>query len=261
MVEPSDEVRQGQAFLPMHWGTRFLGGRGAHGINTLTVPALDPSSRQPELKHAAVRVTRAALPWRFTAFGFPAQGSAIALLDALSRLMQQFAFGSVVPFGRDAEGVLLRLADAEAPPAAILESLDAQFGLADPRAMRFDDSRLGTGRRIDVADGRLRAVRLAGGIEDVVAESWLKEWLIEGTPVDSIRRLLFLPSRTAPVQRAARGRIVCNCLNVSSDEIEACLSGLAGPPEARLASLCEQLRCGTQCGSCLPELKQRVRTA
>ena len=40
------------------------------GVNALTTPARCPVSEQPELKHAAVRVTKAELPWRLAAFGY-----------------------------------------------------------------------------------------------------------------------------------------------------------------------------------------------
>ena len=50
----------------MHWGRASLSGDDdAGGVNELTNAACDPDSRQPEFKHAAIRVTRAA-------FGFEA---------------------------------------------------------------------------------------------------------------------------------------------------------------------------------------------
>ncbi|MCX7902783.1 MAG: molybdopterin-dependent oxidoreductase, partial [Burkholderiaceae bacterium] len=61
----NDAVPMGQAFVAMHWGPEFVGGAAAEpaqGVNAVTLEALDPVSRQPELKHAAVRVQRAALP-------------------------------------------------------------------------------------------------------------------------------------------------------------------------------------------------------
>ena len=33
-------------------------------LREVTLPALDPVSRQPELKHCAVRISKAELPWR-----------------------------------------------------------------------------------------------------------------------------------------------------------------------------------------------------
>jgi assimilatory nitrate reductase catalytic subunit len=48
----------------MHWGSRFASGSG---INVLTTGAFDPVSKQPELKHAAVQVTRLAMARQMTA--------------------------------------------------------------------------------------------------------------------------------------------------------------------------------------------------
>jgi assimilatory nitrate reductase catalytic subunit len=56
----------------------------------------------------------------------------------------------------------------------------------------------------------------------------------------------------------SRGRIVCNCLNVSEAEINAALDGMQGAPEVVLASLQQNLKCGASCGSCAPEVKRMV---
>ena len=37
--------------------------------------------------------------------------------------------------------------------------------------------------------------------------------------------------------------------------------GYLNTDEARLASLQDALKCGTNCGSCIPELKRKVRAA
>jgi assimilatory nitrate reductase catalytic subunit len=39
------------------------------------------------------------------------------------------------------------------------------------------------------------------------------------------------------------------------------LSRCGGTPDERLASLQSALKCGTNCGSCLPELKRMVRAS
>ena len=59
----SDAGRPGSAYLPMHWGSATLAGRDSTGVNAVTAKASCPASKQPELKHAAVRIVegRAAL--------------------------------------------------------------------------------------------------------------------------------------------------------------------------------------------------------
>ncbi|MCA1978284.1 MAG: (2Fe-2S)-binding protein, partial [Thiobacillus sp.] len=56
-----------------------------------------------------------------------------------------------------------------------------------------------------------------------------------------------------PAAGAGRGRIVCNCLNVAEPDIVAAIA--AG---ADLGALQETLKCGTECGSCVPELKRLI---
>ena len=53
----TDAVPPGVAFAPFHWGALHLAA-GEHALNEVTSPALDPVSRQAELKATAVRVER-----------------------------------------------------------------------------------------------------------------------------------------------------------------------------------------------------------
>lgn len=252
-----DTLRPGQVFLPMHWGARYLGGRDSLGVNGLTLPACDKDSRQPELKHCAVRITRAELPWRLAAFGYAALGSAASLLDALAPLLREFAFASAALIGNEVEeGVLLRVADVRAPAASMIEDIDRRFGLAHADVLRYDDARLGVGRRVAIQHGRLRGVRLSGDTTQLAAEGWLREWLIAGESVNAIRRFLLAPTAQAPAGFAPSGRIVCSCFNVSQSRIEQTLAALGGSPRERLISLQGALNCGTNCGSCLPELRR-----
>jgi assimilatory nitrate reductase catalytic subunit len=255
-AQPSEEVASGQAFIAMHWGERFLG--GARGVNTLTLRAFDPVSKQPELKHAAVHVTRAELPWRLVAFGFPGAGAATRLADRLAALSATLPFSSIVLIGRDAEGVQLRAAAAAPPDAATLAALDAALGLDGSDAIRYDDAPRGIGRRIAVRDGRLAAVRLCGDAAATAAEAWLRDWMLRGEPVTQIRRALLAPTGAAPVRTVAASRIVCNCLNVSERTIRGALPALPHSPGDALRALQVRTACGTSCGSCVPEVRRII---
>jgi len=177
------DLPRGVAFIPMHWGGRFLGG---HGVNALTIGALDPASRQPELKHCAVRVEPASLPWRLTASSPAADAS--QLMNELDPLM------SAAPYA--------------------LRTLD-RFGvrLAIAAARRLPDATL----------TRLRELFDGGQVEIGAAAA------------------------------AMRGRTLCNCFDVAEADIDAAIA--AG---ATLARVQKELKCGTNCGSCLPELRRKV---
>jgi assimilatory nitrate reductase catalytic subunit len=258
-VEASDTLRSGQAFVPMHWGSRFLSGSGTNGgglgVNAVTSPALDPDSRQPELKHAAVRIEAAGLHWPLVAFGYAPDGNVLKLLERVRERLPTLPFASCALIGRDPGGVLLHAAAESALAPEWLTGIDALFGLDRERVLRYDDARRGVSRRVRVGDGRIIAVRLAG---DVQAAAWLKDWLVRQEPVAALGRLLLLPGATAPAGFAPRGRVLCNCWNVAESEIVDFVAALPANEVDALAALQADLKCGTQCGSCLPEVKRLV---
>ncbi len=55
-VTVTTDIRPGVVFLPMHWGTRLGGERGR--ANNLTSSIVDPMSKEPDLKYAAVQVRK-----------------------------------------------------------------------------------------------------------------------------------------------------------------------------------------------------------
>ncbi|HEX2830803.1 MAG TPA: molybdopterin-dependent oxidoreductase [Burkholderiales bacterium] len=255
-VEASFEVKPGQIFLPMHWGSAHLGGSGANGINGVTLSKLDAVSRQPELKHCAVRITKIELPWRLVAFAYPQDGDALALAQVARRWLPGFSFATCVLVGVERQGVLFRAAAPGAVEPRAIEAIDAIFGLDDEDTLRYDDGRRGVGRRIRMSGGAIDAVRLAG---DVGAEAWLRDLFDRREAVANVGALLLAPAARLPVP-VSRGKTVCSCLNVSEAAICEFVAGAAGDADP-LAALQSTLKCGTQCGSCLPEVKRLIASA
>jgi assimilatory nitrate reductase catalytic subunit len=179
----------------------------------------------------------------------------LRLQSALKPYLRQFAYASCTLFGRDRMGVFFRAADDYPATPELLAGIEALFGIAGETVLRYDDKRRGNARHILVQDGTLQALSLAG---DVAAERWLREYLETEQPVAALGRLLLQPSAVAPQGFKSRGRIVCNCFNVAEAEINDALEELDGPAEARLAALQGRLKCGTNCGSCVPELKKII---
>jgi len=261
-IEADDSVRSGQACLPMHWGKRWLGGKESAGVNGLTTPAFDPISRQPELKHAAVKVSVADLSWRMVAFVALPEAEVMALHDALQPLQQDIAWLSAVPMGRqEISGVLVRAAHAGAPDAAWLDRLDRLLDLAGTDVTRYDDARRGSARRLRIAGDHLIAARLSGGIDAVASAEWLREWMLAGRGVAAIRRQLLMPMASPPADFKPAGRVLCNCFGVTESAVSAALAEAEGSAGQRLVNLQARLKCGTNCGSCLPELRGLAKTA
>jgi assimilatory nitrate reductase catalytic subunit len=264
-AQASDEVGLSQAFIAMHWGAEYLSGLSSTGeplagVNALTTSAYCPGSKQPELKHAAVKVLKAELPWTLLAVGWLPEAQALTAREGLRALMARFPFASCVPFGRERTGVLFRAAAHDAPEPAVIDQIEALLGLATADALRYADKRLGqrrTARLVREGEAtRLEAFVLAG---DTRAEIWLKPLLQDELPAAAYGRLLLMPGARAPVAVVAKGRQVCTCFNVTEDAIQARLQTCEGTDDQRLAALQAGLRCGTNCGSCVPELKRLVR--
>ncbi len=247
-------VAPGQAFLPMHWGSRYLSGAG---INALTLPVIDPKSFQPELKHCAIKISKAALPWRLIAFGTPRDGDALAQLARVQAWLPEFEFASCALMP-DAGGVLLRAAAGAAPATDVLDAIHALLELDSGDVLRYDDPARGNARRVCIDGERVVAVCLSG---EGGSESWLREFHAQGLPAAALGSLLLAPGTKAPAGAVSRGRIICSCHGIGETAIVSALQGAAGDATARLGSAQQQLLCGTQCGSCLPELRKLAAAA
>ncbi|MCY7314738.1 MAG: molybdopterin-dependent oxidoreductase [Rubrivivax sp.] len=255
----SAAVAPAQAFVAMHWGPEFIRG----GVNQLSSPALCPQSQQPELKHAAVQISAAALPWSLVALMWCSnEATAHAARSHLRVLFDEFAYAACVPFGREHTGLLFRAGAATAPAVALLDRIAALFGLSGGQALHYVDRQAGQRRSVriahDTGTARLQALLLAG---DTRAEAWLAPLLQQqGVFVGPAHRLL-APGGVPPGAVRPRDQQICSCFDIGRTQITQALAGVGGPPAMRLAALQQALQCGSRCGSCLPALQQLVADA
>ncbi|MDQ8022956.1 MAG: molybdopterin-dependent oxidoreductase [Moraxellaceae bacterium] len=243
-VLATETVRPGQAFLPMHWGANAMSG---FGINTLTVPDFDPYSKQPELKHAAVQVEKYKASQHMVALGVPGD-NALATLEALRPALASLPQGSLTLAGRDKPIVVLR-AEADELSSQLLEQVDAALALDDDtQVLSYRDSRRDIGKRARLDGDKLAAVRLTG---ETKAAGWLQNMVVGEGSATEARKWLLAPLAEPPGGAQARGKVVCNCFDVSETDI---LAGFKGGES--LEQVQGRLKCGTNCGSCIPELKR-----
>jgi len=253
-VEASADMSRGQVFVPMHFGASHL----SHaGVNALCASAFDPYSKQPELKYAAVQVEKRALGWQLVASrraaeGLDGQENALAWMQSLRPLLARFDYAYVNLTGRARTAACLRIAHREPLSAQDIAAIDAAIELHDASCSVYEDKRRGIFKRALVADNRLLGFRLGG---DVSAAGWLEDVMVEDRPAQVLRRWMLGPYAEPPLATAkpARGRIVCNCHGVAETEIKAGIARGCG-----LEALQQELRCGTSCGSCLPELRRML---
>ena len=266
-AQPAAELSPGHVFMAMHWGPEYLGGSGSTGtpstgVNALTNPAYCPASKQPELKHSAVKVLKAELPWSMLALAWLPEDTALATREALKRQMPAFAFAACVPFGRERTGVLFRAAGHDAPDDTVLEVIEAALGVSGASSLRYVDVRKRQRRVVQLAQQGeqhvLNALLLAG---DTSSAPWMQALLQAALPVHAYGRRLLQPGAQAPTALQPQARQICTCFNVTDRAITDQLRRNVGDEALRLARLQQELQCGTNCGSCLPELRRMVRAA
>ncbi len=272
-INISNELRTGQVFIAMHWGPEYLGGAQSLGVNTLTCSAFDAVSKQPEFKHAAVRLDPVDLPFKLLAVGFVATDRLLAIQKKLRALFEDVDFASCVPFAatdvsrRNEEGLLLRLAASVVPEpermALLKKILREAFAVDEDNLIQYSDPRRGSLREaavaVNCAASELRYCLLIG---DQSSEPWLRQLLQNQTDAASIGSMLVMASRQAPAGFKSEGRVVCNCFGISESKILRSLNSLQEfdplNPSQALRSLQSTLACGTHCGSCVPELNKMI---
>jgi assimilatory nitrate reductase catalytic subunit len=274
-VQASEDLGTNQAFIAMHWGAAFLSGRDHQnkplaGVNAITTSAYCPTSKQPELKHAAVKVLKAELPWTLLAVVWLPENKAQTVLQALRTRMVQFEFASCVPFsdtsteGPARQGVLMRGACSEAPDVALLHDIEQLLHLNGSDSLRYVDAKRGQLRSIrlqhneakQTKETQLNAFLIAG---DTSAETWLKALLQTQASTQEYGRRLLMTGSKPPMPLLDVGTTVCSCVGVKDVTIREQLQLCKGDNAQRLVSLQDVLKCGTQCGSCVPQLRRMIQ--
>ena len=275
-VQASPEQAMSQVFLAMHWGEEFISGMGSDGqklagVNALTNPAFCPDSKQPEFKNTAVKVLKAELPWTLLAMAWLPAGQVLTARAQLQALMGNFAFATCVPFEGTAsvtaterkderQGVLFRAASNDVVAPELLDRIETILNLNDPAVLKYADSKRGQRRTMHLLrlgdDTLLQGFLLSG---DTRAQGWISGLLQDEQPAQRYGRALLLAVSEPPLPVVARGKVVCSCFNVRDGAIAEKLMQAKGSDAARLSQLQDALRCGTNCGSCVPELQRMVR--
>jgi len=271
-AKEDESVARNQAVLPMHWGPEFFGGKsGVGGVNALTIEAFDPYSKQPELKHSAVNIQRVHLPWQVVVFVYSEHW--LSLWQKARALYPEFDAAVCVPVGREQTGVLFRAASAQAPAKEVIDRLQSLFECEGGEVMVYSDPKTDARRRIGVKvqtspqgqTATLNKVFLAGNIE---SEGWLRNYFDQQLDVMPLRSFLLAPESQPPGVQTEAVRMVCNCVGVSEQAIQAGIaiacakspgSNLCADENQLLSGLQGSLKCGTQCGSCVPEIRKLIR--
>ncbi|MDU7685548.1 MAG: molybdopterin-dependent oxidoreductase, partial [Klebsiella grimontii] len=224
-VTIGDGQRPGSLFVPMHWNNQFARqGR----VNNLLAAVTDPHSGQPESKQTAVAIATWLPAWKGELFS----RQPVPLPASLHWRR------------RAAQGIIhLSLAGDTRSRDWLVEWCQRQ------------------GWQMQVAEGgkvwNLLAWRagelMLGWWSDASEPAIDADWIhaaFRVPPQNADRRHALLSGRKGGVEMP-RGRIICSCFSVGERAIGEAIAGGCRTPGA----LGGKLKCGTNCGSCIPELK------
>ncbi|MNH10179.1 Nitrate reductase [compost metagenome] len=218
LIGVDEGLREGEAFLPMHW-TDSQCSQGA--VNRLIAAVVDPLSGQPMFKQGRVMAEPQPTRWQGLWLGQQPWGEAV---DWWAK--------RPLP-----EGNCTLLASWSEGPQALWQRLGT------------------TGRwlRLPLAQGWLAVALVQDRIDGIllVGERWpdLKVSLLAsllGTPLQAGAL-----SQTLSAALAGESRLVCSCLRVSEGRI---VDAITRQGVSELAGLQALLGCGSNCGTCLPEI-------
>ncbi|MDX5376320.1 MAG: molybdopterin-dependent oxidoreductase, partial [Halomonas sp.] len=247
-VRLSRGQRRGEVFVPMHWSGHFS---ATARMGALLEAHLDPLSGQPESKHGAVALAPLQPAWEATLL------VADDLEVAESSWCDESRYWARIPLHGCQRW---QLAGGEPPggekeaPRDWLAWLEASLPVAP--TLWCTDPASGRLRAAGVdAAGRLRWWLMVGAPVELPNLSWLDARFEEagagtGLSAQHRRRLLAGCDDGA----ANQGPVVCSCHQVGQRAIlEAIREG-----DDSVEALGARLACGTQCGSCVPELKSLI---
>jgi assimilatory nitrate reductase catalytic subunit len=226
----SDRQQRGMLFAPMHWNDETAGFARVGG---LVAPITDPISGQPENKATPVSIA----PQAYAQRGF-----------VLSRKPLEMPYGVVWSRVAVTGGIGYLLAD-DTDAETWQDWLRPLLG---DDVTEFEDVGSGVYRAVSFAGDRVETCLFIGPTENALSWDAVKELFAADTVSDDQRRML-LSGRSAD-GAASAGPIVCACFGVGRNTICDAIATGAGSA----AEIGAKLKAGTNCGSCIPELKRLI---
>ncbi|MCI0598294.1 MAG: molybdopterin-dependent oxidoreductase [Beijerinckiaceae bacterium] len=230
-VEVTDAQASGSIYAPIHWNDETA---SQARVGALVHSLTDPHSGQPDSKS----IPAAVAPVSVAAHGF-----------GRARRRMVLPGDTVYAWSAIEGGFAARYATNE-PFAGLFKALAAGF-LAVEQASYNDPAR-GVFRRALIVDGQLEAVLFFGQVGKMPSWSGLAEtWRAERLDTSARRFLLAGKSGSVDFDESAT---ICACFGVKSRAILSAIADGACSTEA----IGVRLSAGTNCGSCLPELRRLI---
>jgi assimilatory nitrate reductase catalytic subunit len=233
-LRTSGEIARGSIFVPIHWsGSNASDAR----VGALVGPGVDPVSGEPEFKNTPARVEPFVVNW----YGFALTRGSLSL--------------AALSWWACAEGGQFRryeLAGRSVPLnwSTWARSLVRAESPAD--WIDYEDASSGTYRAAWLRDGRVEACLFVGPQPQLLSRSWLAS-LFDKPRLAASERACLLAGRPEN-RRLDTGVTVCACFGVGRNAIDAAIADGCHD----LPSIGHRLKAGTNCGSCVPELRRLI---
>jgi assimilatory nitrate reductase catalytic subunit len=232
-VVVSERQQRGMLFAPIHWSEATA---SSARVGALVAPLTDPFSGQPENKATPASIT----PYEYVFRGFALSRTPLELPEHVwwARVTVSGGYGYLFADNADLTGWSSWLQSAAGRDLA--EYRD--FGGGVYRAASF------------AADG-IETCLFMGPARDAGDWNVVKDLFAAGALSDDQRRTLL--SGKSMDGLVSAGPVVCACFGVGRTTI--CDAVASGARSA--AELGQRLKAGTNCGSCIPELKRLIAEA
>ena len=228
VVSIDDGVAPGSVFLPIHWSDRFA---SAARVSCLLPAITDAVSGQPQSKLARVAVEKVSVEKWMLVFTREALPRRSWSSDYWSRV--RVAGGEAILMAASDHSELLAAVDDLTPEAERLAITGQSPGME--RRFWFDHG----------LAGALYAHEDHRSLPD---PAWLERQLRESLPSPRWKLL------AEPAARDVGDALICACHDVSQSAIVAAI----GEGLCTTGELGARLKCGTGCGSCVPELQALI---
>ncbi len=233
-VRSEGEVPAGMVFAPIHWNAAFASDAR---VGALTNPVVDPVSGEPELKHTPVAIEPFIADWYGVLYTRetvkPPAAAWWTRVQGEQFLRYELVGRGFTNWSRDAR----RLCGI--PMATEVDWIEYY----DPAHRLY--------RGAWIVDDRLQACIYVDGRPGLPDRAWLAS-LFGKRKLDDAARTSLLAGR--PAAGSDQGPLVCSCFGVGRNPIAKCAKELGAA--ATPADIGKRLKCGTNCGSCIPDIQR-----
>ena len=224
-AELTDAQQRGQVFVPMHWTAQYA---SMARVDAVVNPEVDPFSAQPEFKHTPVTLAAYQAKW----YGFILSHDELALPEDTYLIKNK---------GKGFWRYELAGDDLSKRPLDLIN--EAQW-------LTYTDAARNSYRGALIDDGRLKSVIFISEQLDLPSRAWLAS-LFDQQKLDASARRSLLAGKPMDASNDI-GEIICSCFGVGKNTIQKTIAEkkLCTPEEIGVC-----LKAGTNCGSCVPELR------